>query len=132
MLDQLSGAGTARARLAEEDVEFCSAAGPIDSGTVSSLRDRLAARLDSAPSALVLDLTGVTFLGAAGIAALVEAHARAERVGSSFAVVADSHRVLRPLQVTGVDRVLSVHPTLTEAALAAEAAGARIPRQRAR
>ncbi len=130
MLDQLTGTEAAPVRLAEEDVEFCSIAGPIDIGTVSAFRARMASRLDSAPLALVVDLTGVTFIGAAGVAALIAANTRAERLGTFFAVVADSHRVLRPLQVTGVDRRLLVYPTLTEAACAVESGVSRIPAQR--
>jgi anti-anti-sigma factor len=117
--------------LAEEDVEFCSIAGPIDLGTVSAFRARMDTRLDSAPSGLVVDLTGVTFVGAVGVAALIAANTRAERLGTVFAVVADSRPVLRPLQVTGVDRRLLVRPTLTEAACAVEAGVSRIPAQRA-
>ncbi|GAB3002301.1 STAS domain-containing protein [Saccharothrix stipae] len=131
MLDQRSDTGTARVHLAEEDVEFCSIAGPIDIGTVSVFRAGMAARLDSAPPALVVDLTGVTFVGAAGAAALIAANTRAERLGTFFAVVADSRPVLRPLRVTGVDRRLQVFPTLTEAACAVESGVARIPAQRA-
>ncbi|WP_051772996.1 STAS domain-containing protein [Saccharothrix sp. NRRL B-16314] len=130
MLDEITGAETAHDRLAEEDVEFCSIAGPIDIGTVSAFRTRMAARLDSAPPALVMDLTGVTFVGATGVAALIAANARAEQLGTFFAIVADSRRVLRPLQVTGVDRRLSVYPTLTEAACAVERGVSRIPAQR--
>lgn len=131
MLDRLSGTRMDRVRLAEEDVEFCSIAGPIDIGTVAAFRAGMAARLDSAPAALVVDLTGVTFVGAVGVAALIAANTRAGQLGTVFAVVADSRPVLRPLQVTGVDRLLVVCPTLTEASCAVEAGVSRIPAQRA-
>lgn len=130
MPNRLSGTRTARVRLAEEDVEFCSIVGPIDIGTVAAFRAAMAARLDSAPLALVVDLTRVTFVGAAGVAALIAANTRAERQGTVFAVAADSRPVLRPLQVTGVDRRLVVCPTLTEASCAVEAGVSRIPAQR--
>ena len=39
----------------------------------------------------VVDLTRVTFVGTAGVAALIAANARAERMGTYFAVVADNH-----------------------------------------
>jgi anti-anti-sigma factor len=131
MPDRLTDTPIARVHLAPEDVEFCSIAGPIDLGTVSAFRARMATGLDSAPSGLVVDLTGVTFVGAVGVAALIAANTRAERLGTVFAVVADSRPVLRPLQVTGVDRRLLVCPTLTEAACAVEAGVSRIPAQRA-
>ncbi|MEU4746357.1 STAS domain-containing protein [Actinosynnema sp. NPDC023658] len=130
MLDQLSGTSTARAALTEEDVEFCSTKGNIDLGTVSAFRSRLGSRLDAAPPALVVDLTGVTFIGSVGVAALIAANTRAEQLGTFFAVVADNQCVLRPLRVTGADRQVLVYPTLTEAACAVEAGVSKIPAQR--
>ncbi|NUT49853.1 MAG: STAS domain-containing protein [Saccharothrix sp.] len=127
MPDQLVATPTTRAQVAEEDVEFCSASGHIDLATTPAFRARMAHRLDSGPSALVVDLTRVTFVGTAGVAALIAANARAERMGTYFAVVADNHQVLRSLRVTGADRVLPVCSTLTEAACAAETGTPDIP-----
>ena len=53
--------------------------------------------------AVELDLTGVTFLDAAGLTALARAHRSAERTGQALRMRCGTGRaVLRPLQLTGL------------------------------
>ncbi len=65
---------------------------------------------DGSPAghAVILDLTGVGFLGSAGLAVLAEAATLAARRSVPLRVVADAHAVLRPLQVAGLDTVLTI------------------------
>jgi anti-anti-sigma factor len=66
--------------------------------------------------ALVFDLTGVGFLGSAGLAVLAEASKRAaDQLLPKVRVVAGSRSVLRPIEVTGLDSVLDIHPDLASA-----------------
>jgi anti-sigma B factor antagonist len=65
---------------------------------------------------LVIDLTGVTFLGSAGLAVLAEARSAAEEQHIELRVVASSRLVLRPLQVTGLDKVLTIVADLDSSA----------------
>ncbi|HEY4458643.1 MAG TPA: STAS domain-containing protein [Pseudonocardiaceae bacterium] len=66
--------------------------------------------------ALVFDLTGVGFLGSAGLAVLAEASKRAaDQELPKVRVVAGSRSVLRPIEVTGLDSVLDIHPDLNSA-----------------
>jgi anti-anti-sigma factor len=64
---------------------------------------------------LVVDVTGVTFLGSAGLAVLADARNLATASGVAVRVVASSPTVLRPLQVTGLDQVLEIVPDVTTA-----------------
>jgi anti-sigma B factor antagonist len=65
---------------------------------------------------LVVDLTGVGFLGSAGLAVLAEASKRAsDQSLPKVRVVAGSRAVLRPIEVTGLDSVLDIHPDLASA-----------------
>jgi anti-sigma B factor antagonist len=70
---------------------------------------------DGALETLVLDLSGVTFLGSAGLAVLADAHNSASQRDVVLQVVASSRMVLRPLQVTGLDRLLTIVPDLRTA-----------------
>jgi anti-sigma B factor antagonist len=77
---------------------------------------RLSTQLDLAeaivvpPAPVVLDLTGLTFLGSAGLSVLMAHHKRCAQLGSSLAVVPGGHAVTRPLAVTGLDQVLTIIP----------------------
>ncbi|MEU7477010.1 STAS domain-containing protein [Lentzea sp. NPDC042327] len=89
-------------------------AGEVDQVTADDLSDRLGEVVrPSAP--VVLDLTGLHFLGACGIRVLLEQHERCVRDGGSFAVVATSAVVLRPLRVLELEDVLNVRPSVPEA-----------------
>ncbi|HEX4725939.1 MAG TPA: STAS domain-containing protein [Pseudonocardiaceae bacterium] len=65
-----------------------------------------------APRTLVFDLTRVSFLGSAGLAVLAHAQTIASDRGDAVQVVANARAVLRPLEVTGLDKVLDIRPEL--------------------
>lgn len=79
---------------------------------------RLSAQLDQAeaivvpPAPVVLDLSGLTFIGSAGLAMLLEHHERCEALGSTLQIRANNTVVTRPLAMTALDRVLNVVPEL--------------------
>jgi anti-sigma B factor antagonist len=84
--------------------------GDLDAGAADHLSELVAellGRLDV--TAVELDLSGVTFLGAAGLTALVTAHQTAQRTSRTLTIRCGSGRaVLRPLQITGLSTVLDV------------------------
>jgi len=84
--------------------------GDIDMLTAPVLIDHVRTQLKvrGATRSLVIDLTGVTFLGSAGLAVLAEAHHTATDAEVTVRVVAPSRTVLRPLQVTGLDQLLTI------------------------
>ena len=64
----------------------------------------------------VLDLTNVTYLGSAGLTALLDATRRAESRSEPLLVVVDANRpVIRPIEITGLDEVLRLYHSLDEA-----------------
>lgn len=95
-------------------------AGEIDILGAPLLRQCVDDRLPGA-CAFVLDLSGVTFFGAAGISVLVEASAAAERLRVNWALACPP-AVLRPLQVTDLARRLPVCSEFPEAVRVATAA----------
>jgi anti-anti-sigma factor len=85
--------------------------GVIDMLTASEFERQIETALLQSPSAVVADLTAVTFLASHGMGVLVATEQRiTPRVG--FAVVADGPITLRPMALIGLDSVLSLHPTL--------------------
>lgn len=91
-------------------VVVISLTGEVDSATAARLREVVRDALhlpDAGP--VVIDMTDVAFLSSAGLGALVEAHRDADRAGEPLRVVVDHTRpVLRPLQLSGLDQVLTL------------------------
>jgi anti-sigma B factor antagonist len=105
---------------AREDAVLVRVQGDVDSITVGELSSQLTAAVDLAAThparLLVIDLQPVTFFGSAGLNAIIDCRELGLAAGTSVRlVVADNQYVLRPLEVTKLDRVFEVHRTLTDA-----------------
>lgn len=87
--------------------------GEVDLATAPALENAIDAALGAGPAGLVIDLTAVSFLASAGMAALVAAHQRAGK--TSIAVVADGPATSRQLKMTSLDQVFAMHTTLADA-----------------
>jgi anti-sigma B factor antagonist len=90
----------------------------IDRFTVQRLRAAVAAAFDQLRDGeiLVVDLTGVTFLGSPGLQALVDVtQAAQQRREPLRLVVGHTRPVIRPIQVTGLDKVLALFDTIEQA-----------------
>lgn len=87
-------------------------AGELDSLTAGTLRATLAdAEAAVAPPApVVVDLTGVTFLAAAGLSVLVEHDERCAALGTALLIVPGSKVVRRAMALTGLHAQLAVIP----------------------
>ena len=84
--------------------------GDVDTAGAPRLGERLLELLGRPDVTDVeLDLTAVTYLGAAGLRTLVIAHQTADRTGRRLTVrCGDSRAVLRSLQLTGLSTVLTI------------------------
>ena len=94
-----------------------SVTGELDMRTGPRLRAALATAL-GAPGCdpVIVDLTGVTFMGSTGIAVLVDANWEATQNAKDLRVVVISGgAVSRALQATGVDTLLAEYPDLESA-----------------
>lgn len=88
--------------------------GEVDDLTAAELGAALADAADLATErAVVVDLSGVTFIGSAGFAVLASAPAR---FGARVHVATgDNRRVVRPLAALGLPRMMPVHGSVDEA-----------------
>lgn len=87
--------------------------GVIDANTAPELDAAVDQVLADVPSALIIDLTEVSFLASAGMTVLVKAKERSGDRG--FAVVADGPATSRPLSILGLDSELSLCASLDAA-----------------
>jgi anti-sigma B factor antagonist len=99
-------------------------AGDVDHTTASRLLTEITAALDeTAGGACVVDLTVVTFLGSDGLDTLLDAAREAEERRSPLRIVVNANRpVIRPIELTGLDTVLSLYHSVDEALDVDEAA----------
>jgi len=109
-----------RVEVATSDTAECRVriVGEIDMATIGALRAAFAEILEArAPERLVVDLTRVTFLSAAGVRAFVQVGTRMRRDGAEFAVDPVSPVAARVLLACGcgelVDTALVASPRIT-------------------
>jgi anti-anti-sigma factor len=95
-------------------VSVVSVSGEIDLVTAPALEQAIGAVVADGPTALVIDLSGVDFLGSVGLKILAATY---EKLGNSaeFGVVAHGPATKRPIHLTGLDKTFALYPTLDEA-----------------
>jgi anti-sigma B factor antagonist len=100
-----------------EGVAVVSIGGEIDLSTAPVFEAAITGALDRDPPVLVIELSEVSFMASVGLRILVATH---EKVSESaqMAIVANNPATSRPIQLTGLDKVMSLYPTLDEALIA--------------
>jgi anti-sigma B factor antagonist len=88
--------------------------GEIDILGAPALRSALVLALEES-KLVVLDLSGVSFLGSSGLAVLVEAREQAQRASQDLRLVCTTRIVLRALEATGLRELFVVAPDLNSA-----------------
>ena len=78
-----------------------SVSGEVDAHSSESFATALVAAGEQA-TAVVIDLSGVTFMDSSGLRVLVEAQQRAEAAGSTLALRSPSRQIVRLLDLAGL------------------------------
>lgn len=89
--------------------------GDLDIATTPAVRDRILTIVKDATTPLVIDLSGVSFCDASGLAMLVGTRRRARLQGVTVALAAPRPIVSKLLRITDLDRAFTIHPTLASA-----------------
>ncbi|MFI7681027.1 STAS domain-containing protein [Actinophytocola sp. NPDC049390] len=91
--------------------------GEVDLDTAPDLQTALVIALrEAGDGGCVADLTGVSFLGSAGLTALLNATQEAEQRREPLRIVVDSNRpVVRPIEITGLDQILRLYDSVEQA-----------------
>lgn len=88
--------------------------GEIDLVTAPALEQAVDAVVAENPVALVIDLSGVEFLGSAGLKILAATYEKL-CTATQFGVVAYGPATRRPIHLTGLDKTFPLYPTLDDA-----------------
>ncbi|SEF63821.1 anti-sigma B factor antagonist [Thermomonospora echinospora] len=89
--------------------------GELDHHTAPRLRTALEEIELEAGSALVIDLSAVTYCDSTGITVLVTAYHRTQAEGASLALAGLTPDLTRVFTVVGLDQIFSFHPTAEDA-----------------
>jgi anti-sigma B factor antagonist len=99
-------------------------AGELDLLTVPGLQTRLTDVVAATTGVVVVDLTAVQFLSSSGLHLLLTLRSELAPRGRPLRLVVGASRaVVRPLLITGLDRLLELHPDLDTALAAVPEAG---------
>lgn len=90
-------------------------AGEVDMVTTPQLRECVQDQIAEQPGVLVLDLSGLSFLGSSGLAVLVESLEQCRAKEIALRLVCTSREVLRPMEATGLTELFEIHPDLETA-----------------
>lgn len=87
--------------------------GELDSFTAAQLRDGFANVVGGGDT--LIDISGVPFMDSAGLGALIGGIRRLREAGSIVAVCCNRSSVSRLLQMTGLDRIVTISDSYGEA-----------------
>jgi anti-sigma B factor antagonist len=97
----------------------------IDAINADHVGSQLLAAFGPGITTVIADMTGTTFCDSSGIRVLLQAHQQARANHAELVLVVASAGVLRVLELTGLDVLLPIYPTLAEAMAARATADTR-------
>jgi anti-anti-sigma factor len=113
-----SGPGLSVSARSEGGCVIAALSGELDLTRAPALREQLLTLLRPGTGQLVIDLSGVSFADASGLAVLVGTGRRAGLLGGFVRLAAPTAAVAKVLHVTGLHRQLDVFPTVHAAVTA--------------
>jgi anti-anti-sigma factor len=100
---------------AASDVTVLTLTGPL---TMQTLFDFQTTVRQPDLKSTIVDFSGVPYIDSAGLGIVLSHWAHTQRIGVKFAAVGISERVRVLLEMTGVDKLLPLYPSVAEAELA--------------
>jgi anti-sigma B factor antagonist len=96
-----------------EACTICRPVGELDAFTVGHFREALAE--SASKPRLIIDMSGVSFIDSAGLGALIGGIRRTRELGGEVVVCCSRPSIVRTLQTTGFDRIVTMTETVGEA-----------------
>ena len=98
--------------------------GEVDYEVSPQLKARIMRAIKAGKRRLILDLSDVTFIDSTAIGVLAGAVERLDETGGgSLSVVSTHEKVIQIFEITGLDSVVSVHPSREDVQLARSGGG---------
>jgi anti-anti-sigma factor len=100
----------------KEGVPLVTVTGEVDIANSEELREALLAQLGASAGGTLVDLSGVSFIDSSGLRALVTARTHYNEISADLWLVVGDRHVLGVLEISGLDKVFRVFPTVNDAA----------------
>jgi anti-sigma B factor antagonist len=101
------------------DASLLSLRGEIDVYTAPRLRQAIIDLVEGGATRIVVDMEKVDFLDSTGLGVLVGGLKRVRVKDGSLSIVTTQDKILKIFDITGLNRVFAIHPSV-DAAVAAE------------
>jgi anti-anti-sigma factor len=95
-----------------DGVEILSLTGPFTLGNMFGLQRALQ---DMKPPYLIFDISKVPYMDSAGLGLLVNFYVAAQKNGRKMAVTGTSPRIMTLFEMTKVDSILKIYPSVEDA-----------------
>jgi anti-sigma B factor antagonist len=89
--------------------------GEVDVYTAPRLREAVVSAIDDGSTRLVIDVDKVEFLDSTGVGVMVGALKKVRSAGGTLDIVCTQPRLLKIFDITGLDKVFGLHPSLADA-----------------
>jgi anti-sigma B factor antagonist len=106
---------TVRAARLDEQTRLVALAGELDLYSADAFRTALDDVLEDGAPRLVIDLGEVEFIDSVALGVLANAMKRLRSAGGGLAVVSENQQIVRVFEITGLDRLIVIAPTLPDA-----------------
>lgn len=99
---------TSTASFPRDHVGLVELAGEVDLYTAPRFKDDLVGLIDQGATTVVIDMSGVTFIDSTALGVVISGVKRMAEIEGHLLVVAGSRPVVRILNITGLDKVLTI------------------------
>jgi anti-sigma B factor antagonist len=97
--------------------------GEVDLASAPQLRRGIYELIDNGSQRIAVDLTGVEFMDSTGLGVLIGALKRVREGGGALVLAGIRPAVSRVFEITGLDRIFTIHESLTEIRVASGGGG---------
>ncbi|PPF25447.1 anti-anti-sigma factor [Rathayibacter sp. AY1G1] len=97
------------------DIAVLRGEGRLNAASAPELRSAVRRAIDEGSPRIVVELSAVTFMDSSGLGALVGALKTARQAGGDLRIAAPSEQVVMVLQLSNLDRVLTLFDTAGDA-----------------
>lgn len=98
-----------------DDATVVEVGGELDALSAPELDQYMEATVNQKPRVVVLDLSGVDFMDSSGLGICIKSLKRVSDAGGQMLLVVTTPRVMRVLEITGIDQSIPVAPSVDEA-----------------
>ena len=102
-------------RVDQEQVTIFKVEGEIDIYSAPEFKYSMLEAIEGHRNELIIDLTGVNFIDSTGLGVLVSASRQIINRKGKLLLVADDQIILNIFEITGINKIISIYPTIKEA-----------------